>query len=126
MAILEVGLEGRALSHARSNGFNLPEHWVTPEAGTGSVLVGFRPEDVQLAGGPRFSASASFKGRVDMVETLGHEVLIHIDLDGVTLIAKSFGHQPCPALGDSVEVEANLDKAHFFSVQSHQRLREKG
>lgn len=125
MSILTAGLTGRAISHAASPGFVMPERW-QPSSQTGaSVLVGFRPEDVRLIGQNSFDKAAHFRGRVDMVETLGHEVLTHLDVDGATLIAKSQGEAPIPKLGEMVEVEADLSKAHFFDVSTNLRLSEK-
>jgi hypothetical protein len=46
-------------------------------------------------------------------------------VDGATLIAKSQGEAPIPKLGEMVEVEADLSKAHFFDVSTNLRLTEK-
>ena len=103
----------------------MPDRW-EPTGNTGnSVQIGFRPEDVRHLGQGYFENAAHFKGRVEMVETLGHEVLTHLDVDGATLIAKSHGEAPTPKLGELVEVEADLSKAHFFDVATNLRLNEK-
>ncbi|MCZ8282623.1 MAG: sn-glycerol-3-phosphate ABC transporter ATP-binding protein UgpC [Aquidulcibacter sp.] len=125
MSILTTHLAGRAISHAASPGFAMPERWEPSSQVGDSVLLGFRPEDVRLVGQNSFVEAAHFKGRVEMVETLGHEVLTHLDVDGATLIAKSHGEAPLPKLGEMVEVEADLSKAHFFDVSTNLRLTEK-
>jgi multiple sugar transport system ATP-binding protein len=125
MSILTTHLAGRAIAHTASTGFSMPERWEPSSQIGDSVLLGFRPEDVRLVGQNSFEKAAHFKGRVEMVETLGHEVLTHLDVDGATLIAKSQGEAPIPRLGEMVEVEADLSKAHFFDVSTNLRLTEK-
>lgn len=123
MSILQGRLKGRSIHAPGSPGFDLPARW---ELGAHEEIeIGLRPEDVRLAGQGTPAASARFTGRVDMVETLGHEVLIHLDIDGTSLIAKSHGQEPSPKMGDMVQVEADLDKAHFFDAVTHQRLPER-
>jgi multiple sugar transport system ATP-binding protein len=125
MAIIDMGLDGRTVSNMACGSFDLPAKWVVPEGEAERIVkVGLRPEDVKIAGTGSFPNSARFKGEVEMVETLGHEVLIHVGIGGVTLIAKSFGHANVPELGDKIELDANLDKIHVFEGATAQRFEE--
>jgi multiple sugar transport system ATP-binding protein len=124
MAILEAGLDGRTLTQAAlTKPVTLPKKWQADSA-IKSVLIGFRPEDVKIAGTENFKNAAHFSGDVEMVETLGHEVLVHVKVGETTLIAKSFGHASVPELGDAIQLEANLDKMHVFDAATSQRLSE--
>lgn len=123
MAIIDVSLDGRTVTHAAFGAFELPAKWIIPHSDSvRAIKIGFRPEDVKVAGTSNFANAARFRGEVEMVETLGHEVLIHIGSGDVTLIAKSFGHASVPELGDAIEVEANLDKLHVFDAATSLRL----
>ena len=123
MAIMEADLTGRSVTHPACAPFDLPAKWVVPAGETPrKILFGLRPEDVKIAGTGSFSNATRFKGEVEMVETLGHEVLVHVGLGDVTLIAKSFGNMNVPELGDAIELEANLDKLHVFDALTSLRL----
>ena len=123
MAIIEVELAGRRVSHAACTDFELPTKWILPVGeGLTKILIGLRPEDVKIAGTGSFRNATRFSGEVEMVETLGHEVLVHIGIGGVTLIAKSFGQANVPELGDKIDVDVNLDKLHVFDAATSLRL----
>jgi multiple sugar transport system ATP-binding protein len=123
MAIIDMGLDGSTVSHPSCGSFNLPAKWVVPGGEAGRIVkVGLRPEDVKIAGTGSFPNAARFKGEVEMVETLGHEVLVHVSVGDVTLIAKSFGNANVPDLGDNIELDVNLDKIHVFDGATSQRF----
>ena len=123
MAIIEVDLDRRLVTHPACAPFQLPAKWVISNGDTlRKLLVGLRPEDVKIDGAGSFPNSARFKGEVEMVETLGHEVLVHVGIGGVTLIAKSFGNANVPILGDAIELDVNLDKLHVFDGTTSLRL----
>jgi multiple sugar transport system ATP-binding protein len=124
MAILDASLDGRTISHsAMASSVGMPAKWQLHDSGnTSAVQIGFRPEDVKIAGTTNFANAAHFEGEVEMVETLGHEVLIHVKVGDKSLIAKSFGHANVPELGDPIKLEANLDKMHMFDATSSLRL----
>ena len=57
------------------------------DAGGSSATAGFRPEHVQVANGTS-GDSVSFTGRVDAVEYLGEEQLVHVSVSERTVLAK--------------------------------------
>jgi multiple sugar transport system ATP-binding protein len=127
MVVFEVGRDGSALMHPSfAAPAVIPARW-TPPSGD-KVLLGARPEHVRpLLGGekPTFVNGMVARGTVEIVETLGHEVLVHVDIGGgVILIAKSFSHSAVPSVGDAIEVEADLGRLHFFDPATQQRLPE--
>lgn len=123
MAIVDMALKDRTVTHGACGSFDLPSKWQVPAGNSPATLkIGLRPEDVKIAGTGGFPRAARFKGEVEMVETLGHEVLVHVGIGGVTLIAKSFGNANVPELGDKIELDANLDKLHVFDGVTSVRL----
>ena len=127
MAIMAADLNNRTVSHDACMPFELPAKWVVPAGeNVRQILIGLRPEDVKIAGNGSFPNATRFKGEVEMVETLGHEVLVHVGIGGITLIAKSFGNADTPDLGDEIELDANLDRLHVFDALTSQRLAVQG
>jgi ABC-type sugar transport system ATPase subunit len=61
---------------ARSLAITLPR--LSNAASHDSILLGIRPEDVEIAAG----GDADMVARVDVVERLGAEILVHFDVDG--------------------------------------------
>lgn len=74
--------------------------------------LGVRPTDIQLGEGER-------KAKVDLVESLGAEALVHLDLDGTALLAQV----PEPVtLEVGTEIALGFGTTHRFDKVSGQRL----
>jgi sn-glycerol 3-phosphate transport system ATP-binding protein len=82
------------------------------------ITVGVRPEHfVSGAGeGPRFTL------RVDTVEALGADSLLHAAFNGSHLVVRIEGHAT-PAAGSPLDVSILPGKAYFFDTASGKRLR---
>jgi multiple sugar transport system ATP-binding protein len=123
MAVFEASAETGGLVHPSvETKAPAPARWSLPE---GPVLAGIRPEDLKplASGEPVAHGHAAVGGTVALVETLGHEVLIHFEIaGGATLIAKSFSHAVVPRIGDTVRAQINLDKLHLFDAATKERL----
>ena len=84
----------------------------------GDVLVGARPEHVKIV--PASRASALTTGRVDLVEHLGKEAQVHLDLHGDAALTgeQSFiattDPDDAPQEKSIVGVELDLEKVHLF------------
>jgi multiple sugar transport system ATP-binding protein len=84
------------------------------------VVLGIRPEDLhqgeQRTDGPQNLVTA----RVELVELLGGEVLVHLSRGPVELTARL----PAPYRGDGGELQLMLpaDRLHLFDGESGQRL----
>jgi len=66
--------------------------------------LGIRPEALRLSradAGP--SDGAGVQGRVDLIEALGADTLVHVDVAGVPLVARQTERMPL-AVGDGVGV----------------------
>ena len=84
------------------------------------VVVGFRPEHVELSGDNRGDA-LRLPARVDVVEYLGNDELIHAQTDGtefVALVSSDRSVQP----GDTVELTVPSEKLHLFDPETERRI----
>ena len=87
-------------------------------AATGGKLpadgfLGVRPEGLRVH--PKQGAPVSdVQGRVELVEALGADTLIHVDVGGVPLIARQNERTPLHA-GDDVAVELDPSVLHLFN-----------
>jgi multiple sugar transport system ATP-binding protein len=99
-----------------------------------SILMGIRPEDVEIAG----SGDADIVARVDIIERLGAEVLVHVDVEGAALapigssradeedVARDFrvvvdAETPIRE-DDSIGLRFRRDRLHLFDPATGVRL----
>jgi multiple sugar transport system ATP-binding protein len=79
------------------------------------VIAGFRPEHLDIGEpGPNVAA---LPARADVVEYLGNEELLHVDIGGADLVAVvSAAHRVRP--GDQLTLVLPLEKLHLFDPES--------
>jgi multiple sugar transport system ATP-binding protein len=76
-------------------------------------FLGIRPEGLRVH--PKQGAPVSdVLGRVELIEALGADTLIHVDVGGVPLIARQNDRTPLQA-GDDVAVELDPSVLHLFN-----------
>jgi multiple sugar transport system ATP-binding protein len=90
-----------------------------PDGRTGRpVVLGLRPESLDLA-------AAGIPAKVEAVEELGADAYIFCAAElaaGETrLVARCDGRQP-PAPGEKVSLQPRPGEAHFFDVETGERL----
>jgi multiple sugar transport system ATP-binding protein len=73
-------------------------------------FLGVRPEGLRVHHGQASGAPA----RVELIEALGADTLIHVDVGGVPLIARQNDRTDLQA-GDAVSVELDPSVLHFFN-----------
>ena len=73
-------------------------------------FLGVRPEGVRVHPG----AQSGMSGRVDLIEALGSDTLIHVDVQGVTMIARQ-NERTTLVEGDTVGVEIDPAVLHMFT-----------
>jgi multiple sugar transport system ATP-binding protein len=78
-------------------------------------IMGIRPEDVRLAG------AGLFGGEVMLVEPLGVETLLHIQVGGQTVVSTVSGMSQVKR-GENVRFNLLQDRLHFFNPASGERL----
>jgi multiple sugar transport system ATP-binding protein len=83
------------------------------------LLIGFRPEHLDVADGQ--AVAMRFPAKVDVVEYLGNEELIHANAEGneiVALIPSERQVRP----GAEIELAVPIDKLHVFDPESEKSL----
>ena len=82
------------------------------------VVMGLRTEDLKLDNGDdHIAADWKFTGVVDVVEPLGSETNMHMDLCGVKFVAKSDSRRKISP-GEKLLLAFNLSHLHIFDAQS--------
>ena len=104
-----------------ASGFRLPlsDPWKAAAKTGQKVVLGIRPENVREAS--RGGETARVQARVDFVEPLGHEVIVHGRIGEDTLVAKVDPHR-APEMGSEIGLEIELGAIHLFDTASEQRL----
>jgi multiple sugar transport system ATP-binding protein len=89
------------------------------------VVVGIRPENLLDAGKPARGDTARLSVEVDIVEPLGHEVVVHTRIGDDIFVAKLDPHR-IPAIGSTIEVVVELDAMLIFDAATERRLTAQG
>jgi multiple sugar transport system ATP-binding protein len=86
-----------------------------------AVTAGLRPENVLEAGKPARGETLRVAVEVEIVEPLGHEVIVHGRIGGDLLVAKLDPRQ-VPKPGATIELDLELDALHLFDAKTELRL----
>ncbi len=84
------------------------------------LVIGFRPEDLRIDGHPG-SGAVKFPAKIDVVEYLGHEELIHAESEGHEIVALVPADQKVQS-GDEVTFAIPSEKLHVFDPETEQTL----
>jgi len=104
-----------------------------------TLIFGIRPEDIEDASlASENLDGARLKARVELVESLGSEIIVHfdvgqsrladvdpdaeVDLSSVVPAVGRFDPKSTVSLGDEIEVVVNVDKLHFFDPESQSAI----
>ena len=87
------------------------------------VVVGIRPENVVEPGRRTTGATAQLQLTVDLVETLGDEVVIHGSKGEDQIAFKMDPHNP-PEFGGKVDAIVEVDRIHLFDAETEKRIAE--
>jgi multiple sugar transport system ATP-binding protein len=79
-------------------------------------LLGVRPEGLRVHAANGAPGEGGEPGRVDLIEALGADTLIHVEVGGVPLIARQNERTPL-RVGDAVRVELDPTQLHLFNAQ---------
>jgi ABC-type sugar transport system ATPase subunit len=84
------------------------------------VILGVRPEDLRVVlPGQSVDPRSVISARVEMVELLGGEALVHCSSGGAELTARS----PAPFSAEgAVGLEVPPERVHLFDGESRERL----
>ena len=84
--------------------------------------MGLRTEDITPVDGSESSNDRwVLPGIVEVVEPLGSETNIHLNLQGIRVIGKCDGRRPVRA-GDTLKMELNLEQLHIFDAETTQSI----
>jgi len=116
-----VADDGRTLEAAAFR-LPVPDHLRAATAGRAgrAVVVGIRPEHVGAPDGGG-EATARLAVDVDVVETLGHQAIVHGHV-GEDRMAAILEPARAPAAGQRAELSLRLPALHLFDADSEQRL----
>jgi multiple sugar transport system ATP-binding protein len=108
---------------APGGGFTVPlgDRWsgVSGENFPPGVTLGIRPEDMQR-GDPERPAAGMLRSRVELIELLGGEALVHVNVSGIELTARL--PAPVPPAGSELGLLILVERVHLFDRQSGARL----
>jgi ABC-type sugar transport system ATPase subunit len=95
----------------------LPSEALGTGIGGSGRLVGFRPEDIELANGGVGSGRAGFDATVEVIQYLGDEQLVYLELRDSEIVAKlPVEEQVEPGSARSFAIP--LTKLHLFDAES--------
>jgi len=100
----------------------LPAEALPGHSARHGVLVGVRPEHLIWHGGPSSAMSAPFlSGRATVVEPLGSDTLVSLDVAGTAVIAR-LAPRLVRKAGEEVALSADPANIHFFDRATGARL----
>jgi len=79
--------------------------------GDGSLIAGFRPEDITVADG---CAQTTLSGVVDFVEPMGSETYLHLKVHDLPVVVRVAPDKIVNS-GDNVKIAVDLQKCSFFN-----------
>lgn len=120
MNFLDVEIESAGGQHYACNHalrITLPaDRGERAAAHTGRVVMGIRPEDITV------HPEGEVRGKVFVVEPLGRDDLLDVELDGNTRLHVLADPQMKLHAGDAIGLRLNTDKIQFFDAQTQQSL----
>ena len=92
-----------------------------PYAGR-EMILGIRPEDIELSQYARTPADANFQGLVDIVEPMGAETNFYLQTGSHTIICRSQAAVDHRETGHRVRYQFDTAKAHLFDPVTTERI----
>ncbi len=89
------------------------------------VVLGMRPEDLELVQAPKGQEPAnSFPVLIDFVETTGGEALLHLETGAHRMVARWSGPREERPAGRRARFRVAADRVHLFDLDSTRRIGE--
>jgi multiple sugar transport system ATP-binding protein len=101
----------------------VPESLRTATAGRGGrkLQVGLRPDHLLVEGQATRGPTAPLEVRVELVEPLGNEIIVHGRVGEASLVFR-LPPQQAPEPGSPMKVSVELDALHLFDSETEKRL----
>jgi len=106
--------DGKLMFISEDLSITLPENWVSYLAGMKGqqINLGIRPENIVVD-----SSAHNIQAKVEVVEPLGSETLLHLRVGGQGLVVKA-GPDYKPSVGEMIGITFEMNKAHVFSKET--------
>jgi multiple sugar transport system ATP-binding protein len=85
------------------------------------VVFGIRPENILYADEKARGESAKISADVEIVEPLGHEVVVYARA-GDDLLCATLDPHRAPKMGDKIDLLFELDAIHLFDAETEKRI----
>jgi len=99
----------------------LPGRVATSIKTSARLVLGIRPEDIEMSGATGRDEWVSFRGRVDLVEPLGNETFVHATA-GTHVLTVRVSSRDLPQAGEELSLRLDPAKAHWFDAASGNRV----
>ena len=83
--------------------------------------IGFRPEDLELANGDAGSGAVRFPAKIEVVEYLGNQELLHANAEGNEIVALVPSDRKLQ-VGETIEFAISHEKLHLFDPETEESL----
>lgn len=87
-----------------------------------AVSLGIRSEHIGVDHEVDWPSTCPVTGKVELIEPLGHEVIVHMRVRGESLVGRLRSHASLPKPGDEFAMLINCEAMHLFDPNSEQRL----
>lgn len=81
-----------------------------------TIIIGIRPEDTKVS-----ETDSNLKAKIEAIENTGSEKYLYFLLTGREIVSKFSCSKECE-IGDSFNLEFDLNKTHFFDKQTKKRI----
>jgi len=89
-------------------------------AGGPNLIAGFRPEHMRVDGAG--GSEISFGAKIEVIEYLGNEKLVHASREGTPLTAL-VPVEEAVSEGEEITFEVRPDKLHLFDAETEEAVR---
>jgi multiple sugar transport system ATP-binding protein len=86
------------------------------------VVLGIRPEHIGAEHEVDWSSDCRITGAIEILEPLGHEVIVHFQVQGETVSGRLRSHHELPRPGDPITLVVKTEAMHLFDPVTELRL----
>jgi multiple sugar transport system ATP-binding protein len=87
-----------------------------------NVILGIRPEHIGAAHEVDWQSDTAITGAIEILEPLGHEVIVHFDVQGETVSGRLRSHHQLPSPGEPITLQVKTEAMHLFDPKTELRL----
>jgi multiple sugar transport system ATP-binding protein len=87
----------------------------------GNVILGIRPEHLRESGTPQGAEGTSIRALIEVVEPMGFEINLYLNLDGQSITAR-INTSVEPAVNTQHVLDVDMNCAHFFDTETEKTI----